>query len=116
MLALGKWLSLRPMRAITYHKSFGEVGVRAAIVDAAVEVSTETEKWTLPMKSSTNCSHPSVSGSATTRVGLIGLTSGRDQAARRGRFWSAQAHGSSSSIFFIGQPLTSLARVSARYA
>jgi len=55
-----------------------------------------------------------VSGSTTTRVGLIGLTSGRDQAARRARFWSAQVHGSSSSSFCIGQPLTSLARVSAR--
>jgi hypothetical protein len=55
-----------------------------------------------------------VSGSTTTRVGLIGLTSGRDQAARRALVWSAQAHGSSSSSFCIGQPLTSLARVSAR--
>jgi hypothetical protein len=59
-------------------------------------------------------SHYSVSGSTTTRVGLISLTGGRDQAARRARYWSAQAHGSSSSIFCIGQPLTSLARISAR--
>src|SRR5258708_6328014 len=60
--------------------------------------------------------HPQadVSGSTTTRVGLIRLTRGRDQAARRALVWSAQADGSSSSSFCIGQPLTSLARVSAR--
>jgi hypothetical protein len=37
-----------------------------------------------------------------------------DQAARRTLVCSAQAHGRSSSIFWAGQPLTSLARISAR--
>jgi hypothetical protein len=45
-----------------------------------------------------------------------GFATRRNQAARRTRFCSAQAQGSSSSSFFAGQPLTSLARMSARYA
>jgi hypothetical protein len=53
------------------------------------------------------CDHTSTGSSA-------GRHRSGDQAARRTLDCSAQAHGRSSSSFWAGQPLTSLARISAR--
>ena len=50
----------------------------------------------------------------TSAVGSSGRHRSGDQAARRTLVCSAQAHGSNSSSFWAGQPLTSLARMSAR--
>jgi hypothetical protein len=57
-----------------------------------------------------------VSGAATTRPHASAPDRFRsgDQAARRTRVCSAQAHGRSWSSFWTGQPLTSLTRISAR--